>query len=99
VPSEPGSTAHKTRAVAGKRVVVQLGSFQAEANAHKLTSQLKEKGIADLVVIHDRDRQGRDWYVVRTADFASQEAAEAVAQSIRSAGQADARVIRISSSD
>jgi len=96
VPSEPSSAAHKTQAVAGKRVVVQLGSFQAEANAHKLTSQLKEKGIADLVVIHDRDRQGRDWYVVRTADFATEEAAEAVAQSIRNAGQADARVIRIS---
>jgi Flp pilus assembly protein TadD/cell division protein FtsN len=97
--SEPVSAAHKTPALAGKRLVVQLGSFQAEANAHKLTSQLKEKGIADLVVIHDRDRQGRDWYVVRTADFASQEAAEAVAQSIRDAGQADARVIRISSSN
>ena len=79
--------------------MVQLGSFQAEANAHKLTSQLKDKGISDLVVIHDRDRQGRDWYVVRTADFATQEAAEAVAQSIRDAGQADARVIRISANE
>ena len=97
-PSEPVSPAHKTPAVASKRLVVQLGSFQAEANAHKLTSQLKEKGISDLVVIHDRDRQGRDWYVVRTADFATEEAAEAVAQSIRNAGQADVRVVRISSS-
>ena len=97
--SEPTSAAHKTPAVAGKRLVVQLGSFQAEANAHKLTSQLKEKGIADLVVIHDRDREGRDWYVVRTADFATREAAEAVAQSIRDAGQTDARVIRVSSID
>jgi cell division protein FtsN len=97
-PSEPVSPAHKTRVVASKRLVVQLGSFQAEANAHKLTSQLKEKGISDLVVIHDRDRQGRDWYVVRTADFATEEAAEAVAQSIRNAGQADVRVVRISSS-
>lgn len=97
--SEPVSAAHKTSAIAGRRLVVQLGSFQAEANAHKLTSQLKEKGIEDLVVIHDRDRQGRDWYVVRTADFATREAAEAVAQSIRDAGQADARVIRVSLSD
>lgn len=95
--SVPVSTAHKTPAVAGKRLVVQLGSFQAEANANKLTSQLKAKGIADLVIIHDRDRQGRDWYVVRTADFATQEAAEAVAQSIRDAGDADARIIHVAS--
>ncbi|MGH7124846.1 MAG: SPOR domain-containing protein, partial [Stellaceae bacterium] len=92
------STGHKTSAVGGKRLVVQLGSFQAEANANKLTSQLKAKGIADLVVVHDRDRQGRDWYVVRTPDFATQEAAEAVAQSIRDAGDADARIIHISAS-
>jgi septal ring-binding cell division protein DamX len=85
-------------AVGGKRLVVQLGSFQAEANANKLTSQLKAKGITDLVIVHDRDRQGRDWYVVRTADFATQEAAEAVAQSIRDAGDADARIIHIASS-
>jgi Flp pilus assembly protein TadD/septal ring-binding cell division protein DamX len=95
--SAPVSIAHKTPAVAGKRLVVQLGSFQAEANANKLTSTLKAKGIADLVVVHDRDRQGRDWYVVRTPDFATQEAAEAVAQSIRDAGDADARIIHISS--
>jgi Flp pilus assembly protein TadD len=98
-PSTPIATAHKTPAVAaGKRLVVQLGSFMAEANAQRLTSQLKAKGIADLVVIHDRDGQGRDWYIVRTTDFATPEAAEAVAQSIRNAGQADARVIRISAS-
>ncbi len=97
--SAPPVVAHKSPAVAGKRLVVQLGTFAAESNAHKLTSQLKDKGIAELMVIHDRDRQGRDWYVVRTADFASQEAAEAVAQSIRDAGQADARVMRISTSD
>ncbi len=96
--STPVSTAHKAPAVAGKRLVVQLGSFQAEANANKLTSQLKAKGITDLVIVHDRDRQGRDWYVVRTSDFATQEAAEAVAQSIRDAGDADARIIRIASS-
>jgi septal ring-binding cell division protein DamX len=92
-------SAHKSPAPGGKRLVVQLGSFQAEANAQRLTSMLKQKGIADLVVVHDRDRQGHDWYIVRTADFASQEAAEAVAQSIRDAGQADARVMRISMSD
>ena len=96
--SAPASTAHKTPAGGGKRLVVQLGSFQAEANANKLTSQLKAKGITDLVIVHDRDRQGRDWYVVRTADFATQEAAEAVAQSIRDAGDADARIIHIASS-
>jgi Flp pilus assembly protein TadD/septal ring-binding cell division protein DamX len=97
--SAPVASAHRTPGVAGKRLVVQLGSFQAESNAHKLTSQLKDKGIADLVIIHDRDRQGRDWYIVRTADFATSEAAEAVAQSIRNAGQADARVMRISAAD
>jgi Flp pilus assembly protein TadD/cell division protein FtsN len=92
----PAANAHKTPAVSGKHLVVQLGSFLAETNAQKLTSQLKAKGIADLVITHDRDRQGRDWYIVRTADFATQEAAESVAQSIRNTGEADARIIRIS---
>ena len=96
--SAPPATAHKTATVGGKRLVVQLGSFQAEANANKLTSQLKAKGIADLVIVHYSDRQGRDWYAVRTSDFATQEAAEAVAQSIRDAGDADARIIRIAAS-
>ena len=92
----PVVTAHKSSA-GGKRVVVQLGSFQEEANANKLTSKLKAKGIADLVVTHERDRQGRDWYVVRTSDFATEEAAQAVVQSIRDAGDADARIIHIAS--
>ncbi|HKF72589.1 MAG TPA: tetratricopeptide repeat protein [Stellaceae bacterium] len=96
--SAPVTVAQKAPAVGGKRLVVQLGAFQVEANANRLTSQLKAKGITDLVIIHDRDRQGRDWYVVRTADFATQEAAEAVAQSIRDAGDADARIIHIASS-
>ncbi len=97
--SAPTPSAQKASVDGGKRLVVQLGSFLAEANAERLTSQLKTKGIADLVVVHDRDRHGRDWYVVRTADFASSDAAEAVAQSIRNAGQPDARVIRISTAD
>ncbi|HKX07505.1 MAG TPA: tetratricopeptide repeat protein [Stellaceae bacterium] len=92
----PVVTAHKASA-GGKRLVVQLGSFQEEANANKLTSKLKAKGIADLVVTHERDRQGRDWYVVRTSDFATEEAAQAVVQSIRDAGDADARIIHIAS--
>ena len=94
--STPLVTAHKTSS-GGKRLVVQLGSFQEEANANKLTAKLKAKGIADLVVTHERDRQGRDWYVVRTSDFATEEAAQAVVQSIRDAGDADARIIHIAS--
>jgi Flp pilus assembly protein TadD/cell division protein FtsN len=95
--SAPAAMPHKTTAVGGKRIVVQLGSFQAEANANKLTSQLKAKGIADLQIVHYSDRQGREWYAVRTPDFATQEAAEAVAQSIRDAGDADVRIVHIAS--
>ncbi len=95
--SAPATMSHKASGAGGKRLVVQLGSFQAEANANKLTSQLKAKGITDLVIVHYSDHQGREWYVVRTPDFATQEAAEAVAQSIRDAGDADARIIRIAS--
>jgi multidrug efflux system membrane fusion protein len=93
--SDPPPAADRSPAASGKRLVVQLGSFQLEANAHRFTSQLKAKGI-DVVIVHDRDRRGGDWYVVRTPDFASQEAAEAVAQSIRSAGEAQARVMWVS---
>lgn len=87
---------HKAPAVAGKRIAVQAGAFQSEANANKLTKQLAAKGVGGLTVIHDRDRQGRDWYVVRAGDFATSEAAEAVAQSIRNTGKSGALVVRIS---
>jgi len=97
VQSAPASMPHKAPAVGGKRLVVQLGSFQAEANANKLTAQLKAKGIADLQIVRYSDRQGREWFAVRTPDFATQEAAEAVAQSIRDAGDADIRIIHIAS--
>lgn len=93
--SAAASSVHKAAGVAGKRIVVQAGAFQSEANAYKLTKQLGAKGIASLTVIHDRDREGRDWYIVRTSEFATREGAEAVAQSIRDAGQSAAMVMRI----
>jgi septal ring-binding cell division protein DamX len=89
------SSNRKAAAVAGKRIVVQAGAFQSEANAHNLTKQLGAKGIASLTVVHDRDRDGRDWYIVRSSEFATREGAEAVAQSIRDAGQSAAMVMRI----
>jgi len=97
--SVDGATAapgHKLAAVTDKHIVVQVGSFHDEANANKLTKQLAAKGIANFSVVHDRDRQGRDWYVVRSSEFATREAAEAVAQSIRNAGDnTPAMVVRI----
>jgi Flp pilus assembly protein TadD len=97
VPS-PDATAPKT-AAAGARIaiVVQVGSFEAEANAHKLSEKLAAKGY-NLVVIHEHDRRGKEWYVVRSNNFEHQEAAELMAQELRNIGELGAMVVHVPSS-
>ncbi|HUN46309.1 MAG TPA: SPOR domain-containing protein, partial [Stellaceae bacterium] len=79
----------------GKHLVVQIASFQSESIARKLSDELTAKGMGSLAVVHDQDKDGRDWYAVRTAEFASAQAAESAAQSLRNNGAFGAVVLRV----
>ncbi len=81
-------------ATRGMRIVVQIASFEAEATARKLSEKLAAKGY-NLVVARDHDRHGKEWFAVRTSDFASQEAAEMTAQELRNLGEFSAMVVRL----
>lgn len=91
-------TAPKTAAPGARiAIAVQVGSFEAEANAHKLSEKLAAKGY-NLVVIHEHDRRGKEWYVVRSNNFEHQEAAELMAQELRNIGELGAMVVHLPSS-
>ena len=86
--------ARKTADAGERRIVVQIGSFQVEANAHKALDQVVGKGFKDFAIVHDHDRQGREWWVVRTGTL-SDEAATAMARDLHKAGES-AVVVRSS---
>jgi cell division protein FtsN len=77
-----------------KRIVVQAGCFQVEANAIQIKDRLTAKGFA-VTMIHDRDRSGRDWYVLRTAAFPDQASAADMVQKMRDAGQSDVVIVKL----
>lgn len=84
---------HKV-AARGMRIVVQIASFESETHARRLSEKLAAKGYK-LVVARDHDRQGKEWFAVRTSDLASQEAAEMMAQELRNLGEFSAMVVRL----
>jgi hypothetical protein len=51
--------------------------------------------MGNLSVVHDHDKDGHDWYAVRTAEFTSPQAAENAAQNLRSNGAFGAIVLRV----
>jgi cell division protein FtsN len=60
----------------GDRIVLQLGSFVLENSAHKVVEQCAAKGL-EAHIGHSRDANGRDWFVVRSGEFASADDAKA----------------------
>ncbi|MGE5203250.1 MAG: tetratricopeptide repeat protein, partial [Acidobacteriota bacterium] len=88
VPPAPAAVppARRTADAGERRIVVQVGSFQVEANAHKALDQVAGKGFKDFAIVHDHDRQGREWWAVRTGTF-SDEAATALARDLHKAGE------------
>jgi DedD protein len=90
--SEPRAPKAMTSAAAG--FAVQLGAFANEANARKLVDQLNGKGY-DAAVAHHKDRDGRDWYVVRAGGYASADEAESAARHMREAEQLPAVVVHL----
>jgi Flp pilus assembly protein TadD len=78
--------ARRTAEVGERRIVVQIGSFQVEANAHKALDQVTGRGFKDFAIVHSHDRQGREWWVVRTGTL-SDEAATAMVLDLRQAGE------------
>jgi Flp pilus assembly protein TadD/cell division septation protein DedD len=94
--SAPAPRAAKPASPAAKRgFAVQLGSFASEANAQKLAEMLNVKGYDGISVVHHRDRDGRDWYAVRTGGYDSAEEAGAAARRIHEMEQLPAVVVHL----
>ncbi len=74
--------------------VLQLGAFASEPNARKLADQLNRKGY-EVAVVHRRDHDGRDWYIVRAGGYATADEAAAAARHIREAEQVPAVVVHL----
>ena len=97
--AEPGSdpahdNAAKAAPAAAGGFALQLGSFSSEGNARKLADQLNQKGYA-VAVVHNRDRDGRDWYIVRAGGYATADEAGAAARHMREAEQVPAVVVHL----
>lgn len=90
-PAVTAATAAKASPASGGALVIQAGSFSAEANAKKLTSKLS--GIAavaiDKVVVGDKT-----WFRVRLGPFHDRQSAEAALSKVHSSGVPDARIAR-----
>ncbi len=90
----PAAAAEPPAAGERQDFVLQLGSFSVEPHARRLAEQLNQKGY-EAVVLHRRDRDGRDWFVVRAGAYASAGAAAAAARRIRDAEQVPAVVVHV----
>ena len=91
-PASAPTVAAKAATNAG--FAVQLGAFASEANAKKLAEQLNRKGY-EVAVAHHRDREGRDWFVVRAGGYANAEEAAAAARHLREAERVPAVVVHL----
>jgi Flp pilus assembly protein TadD len=69
------------------RYAVQLGSFQVEDTARKLTDAFTAKGIA-VTLSRANGNDGRAWFVVRSRDFDSMDDATTALKMIQSMGGA-----------
>jgi Flp pilus assembly protein TadD/cell division protein FtsN len=70
-----------TAASSGDHVVLQLGSYQLESSARSVMSQCASHGI-EVKLGQTHDREGRAWFIVRTADFTSADEAAPVVHQI-----------------
>jgi Flp pilus assembly protein TadD/cell division protein FtsN len=95
-PAEPpaSSVASAEMPQAEEGFVVQVGSFASAANAKKLADHLNRKGY-DMAVVHNRDRDGRDWFIVRAGGYANADEAAAAARHMREAEQVPAMVVHL----
>jgi len=93
-PQPEAEAAAKPTRAATSGFVLQLGAFASEANARKLADQLNRKGY-EVAVVHHRDKDGRDWFVVRAGGYANAEEAAAAARHMREAEQVPAVVVRL----
>lgn len=93
-PSPPSAQAETTAVPAG-HFVVQLGAFSIEAYAKKLVARCAEKGMT-VSMTRSVDRQQRVWFVVRTAAFASAEAAQSALQQAQAIGGVQPEIMHLS---
>jgi septal ring-binding cell division protein DamX len=104
-PDPPAALAPKLPAIAqaapekpvlrssGDHFLVQLGYFMTPVTAQKVADQFAASGIV-VTVTHATDREGQDWYAVRTGEFASAEEATGVLHMIESIGGVQPMLVR-----
>jgi len=80
------STAHAGHVMVD-RYAVQLGSYVLEESAHKVVETFTAKGIA-VTLSRSNDKDGREWFVVRSRDFETAQDATSAMQMIQSMGGA-----------
>ena len=86
--SQPASERENVNA---SGIYIQVGSFGAQANAHKMQSAVS--GIAPVQVTNV-EVSGHEWWRVRAGPFGSDDAAAEALERIRQCGAADARIVR-----
>jgi septal ring-binding cell division protein DamX len=79
----PAQTAAAGQPPAPSHYCLQFGSFRDKKNAQTLVKTLKKTGVTATVVVFS-GANGQPWYVVRSGDFDSIDAASASAASMRS---------------
>ncbi|HZT52294.1 MAG TPA: SPOR domain-containing protein [Stellaceae bacterium] len=82
-----------------ERYVVQLGSWLSEPMAKKIAATFNAGGVA-VSVSHFSDHDGRTWFVVRSADVATADEANALKDTIKAAAPGDVSpvVVRVRTS-
>jgi rare lipoprotein A len=90
-PAVTATAAAKASPASGGALVIQAGSFSAEANAKKLTVKLASIATVaiDKVVVGDKT-----WFRVRLGPFHDRQSAEAALSKVHSSGVPDARIAR-----
>jgi Flp pilus assembly protein TadD len=94
----PAAPPPRTAATAGDLFAVQLGSYRSAAAAQHAVASFDGKSVAGKLA-HRRGSDGRDWYVVVTAEFASQDEALSALRSAQSAGAVRPFVLHHRSAD
>jgi Flp pilus assembly protein TadD len=72
---------------------IQLGSFIYEESAHRIADAFAAKGIV-VAISRSNDRDGREWYVARSGEFATMDDATGALLMIQSMGGAEPIVVR-----
>ncbi len=72
---------------------MQLGSFALEDTAHRVADFFAAKGVV-VAISRSSDRDGREWFVVRSGEFDNADDANGALGTIRSIGLIEPILVR-----